>query len=84
MDHEYLRNVFLQARGAVQVAQFLQGGGVQTIETIGAGITWLVNRNLRLSVNYDHTAQQGGPSGTALSTGNYVRDLALITLRLFM
>jgi hypothetical protein len=84
VDHEYLRNVFLQARAAVQVAQFLQGGGVQTIETIGAGITWLVNRHVRLALNYDHTAQQGGPATSGLSTGNYVRDLALVTLRLLM
>ncbi|HKM64481.1 MAG TPA: outer membrane beta-barrel protein [Acidisphaera sp.] len=84
VDHEYLRNVFLQARAAMQVAQFLQGGGVQTIETIGAGVTWLVNRHLRLAINYDHTAQQGGPSAPGLSTGNYVRDLALVTLRLLM
>jgi hypothetical protein len=88
VDHEYLRNVLLQGRAGMQVAQYGQGGGTQTSFTVGAGVNWLMNRNMRLSADYDFTTQNSGssatvvgtPNLTALSTGAYNRDLFLVAL----
>jgi hypothetical protein len=68
VDHEYLRNVLLEGRASLQAAQFLQGGGTQTAYSLGAGVTWLLNRHMRLSANYDFTQQQssGGTSASAV------------------
>jgi hypothetical protein len=78
IDHEVFRNVLLQVSGGLQRAAFL-GGGVQTGLLAGAGATWLINRQLRLSATYDFTdsSSSGAPAG--LST--YARDVALLTLR---
>jgi hypothetical protein len=78
IDHEVFRNVLLQVSGGMQRASFL-GGGVQTGLLAGAGATWLINRQLRLSATYDFTdsSSSGAPAG--LST--YARDVALLTLR---
>jgi hypothetical protein len=92
-DHELRRNVFLQARGSINYAEFLQsGGGTETNYTLGAGATWLLNRNMRLSLNYDYT-QQIGTSGTnfvttpngfdeltTLTTAPYTQHLVALTL----
>lgn len=90
IDHEYRRDLLLQGRGGVQVAQYLHGGGIQTSFSFGAGATWLVNRNLRASLEYDFTDRSGSGSSSArgtqtlngLSSGAYSRDLVLLALRL--
>lgn len=56
VDHEYLRNILLQGSGGVQYAQYEQGGGTQTIYSAGAGATWLINRNMRLTARYDFSS----------------------------
>lgn len=90
VDHEYRRDILLQGRGGVQVAQYLHGGGTQTAFSIGAGATWLVNRNLRASLEYDFTDQSGSGNSSAraaqtlsgLSSGAYSRNVILLALRL--
>jgi hypothetical protein len=82
-DHEYLRNVFTQVRLGVQWAEYMQGGGNQTAETLGAGVTWLISRWVRLSANYDHTSQQGHTSIVG-TVGSYGRDVVLLAVRLAM
>jgi hypothetical protein len=85
VDHEYLRNVLLQGRMGVQAAQYLQGS-TQTSFTFGAGVNWLMNRKMRLSVDYDFVKQSGGssatfsgePNLTTLNTGGYTRSVFLI------
>jgi hypothetical protein len=80
----------LQGRGGVQVAQYLHGGGTQTSFSLGAGATWLVNRNLRASLEYDFTDQSGSGNTSArstrtlngLSSGGYMRNVFLLALRL--
>ena len=42
----------------MQHADFLQGGGQSNGVTLGAGATWLMNRNVRLSATYDFTDQR--------------------------
>jgi hypothetical protein len=82
VDHEYLRNVLLQGRAKIQAAQYQQGG-TQTALGAGAGINWLLNRAVRLSLDYDLTIEHGAssaeftykPNLTTLSTGNYTRSL---------
>lgn len=81
VDHEYLRNVLLQASAGVQHADFLQGGGQANAVLLGVGATWLMNRNMRLSATYDFTDQRGSHP-TTLSTGNYTRSVGLLTLRI--
>ncbi len=84
VDHEYLRNVLLQASASVQRADFLQGGGQASGFSLGAGATWLINRHLRLSATYDFTDQRGSSSPALLTTGNYTRSIGLLTLRVGM
>jgi hypothetical protein len=88
VDHEYLRNVLLQGRAGLQIAQYLQAGTTQTSFTFGGGVNWLMNRNMRLSFDYDFTAKNGltssalaGPFiATTLNSGNYQRSLVLLGL----
>jgi hypothetical protein len=84
LDHEYQRNVLLQVYAGVQRADFLQGGGQASGVSLGGGVTWLLNRNMRLSATYDFTDQRGSSSPTLLTTGNYTRSVGLLTLRLGM
>ncbi len=76
VDHEWRRNLLLHVSAGVQRADFLQGGGYQTGVTMGAGITWLVNRRVHILASYGLSAQHGG------SAGDYTRQSGLLTLRL--
>jgi hypothetical protein len=82
IDHEYLRNLLLSASAGVQRADFLQGGNAQNGYAAGVGVTWLVNRSVRLSATYDLTGVAGSHTGATLVTGNFTRQLGLLTLRL--
>jgi hypothetical protein len=79
-----MRNVLLQASAGAQHADFLQGGGQASGFSLGGGVTWLMNRRVRLSATYDFTDQRGSSSPTVLTTGNYTRSIGLLTLRLGM
>jgi hypothetical protein len=81
VDHEYLRNVLLQASASMQYDNYLQGGGHDSRLALGAGVTWLINRNMRLSATYDFPDQHGTASSTLQTTGNYTRSIGLLTLR---
>jgi hypothetical protein len=84
-DYEYRRNILFQARGGLQYAQYLQGGA-QTNFTVGAGVSWLLNRNLRLSLDYDTTEQTGTSNFSTplnpntLISGSYNQSLLALTL----
>lgn len=89
VDHEYLRNVLLQGRLGYELAEYLQGGaGTQSAFSIGAGVQWLIDRNLRLALNYDWTSQSGNSYASFSSTGspvaalngNFNRNLIALTL----
>jgi hypothetical protein len=77
-DHEYARDILLQLTGGVQRADFLQGAGGQTALLFGAGVTWLIDRQMSASATYDFNDQQGGSVGTA---GPFTRSIGLLTLR---
>jgi hypothetical protein len=87
LDHEYRRNVLLQGRAGVQHAQYLQGGGTQTNLTAGGGVTWLINREARLSLDYDYTTQSASaiasnPNREALTSVQFNQNLLALTLHL--
>jgi hypothetical protein len=77
VDHEYRRDLLLQVTGGVQQADYLQGGR-QTSALLGAGVTWLVNRRLRVALTYSFNDQEGGGSGTS---GPFTRSVGLLSMR---
>ena len=81
MDHEYLRNVLLNASATVRQATFNQSGGQQFGVAFGAGAAWLINRNLRLSLTYDVSTVRNSHLPVGTVAGNYTRSLTLLTLR---
>jgi hypothetical protein len=89
VDYEFLRNVLLQGRTGFQYASYIQGGS-QTDETVGGGVTWLINQYVRLSVNDDYTNQSSPGSsvgninneGVTNISGAYTQNIFLLTLHL--
>jgi hypothetical protein len=91
VDHEYLRNVLLQASAGYQAADYIQTGQTQTSYTLGTGAQWLINRRMRLGLTYAFT-QQTGLSNTTYTLqqqklngviyGNYTQSIVLLTLKL--
>jgi len=81
VDHEYARDILLNASATVRQAAFNRTGGQQVGVAAAAGVTWLINRDLRLSLTYDFADVRNAhlPSGTV--AGNYTRGLSLLTLR---
>jgi len=61
VDHEYLRDVLLDGEVGIQNAAY-QTGATQTEYAGRGGITWLLNRNLHLSLSYQYTKRIGAPS----------------------
>ena len=87
VDHEFLPNIFAQMRGGVQYAQYLQkGGGSQTGLDFGARVTWLLNRKLRLSLDYNFTGITGNGSSvnsfnqSPTTTSQFKQSLVALTL----
>ena len=58
--------------------------GHQIGTTAGLGMTWVMNRNARLSVTYDQTELHGSGIPTETLVTGYSRGVGLITLRLGM
>jgi hypothetical protein len=87
VDHELMRNVFLKGSGSVQRAQF-SPGGTQTQFSGGAGITWLLNRVVHLSLGYSFTTATNDTGSTATSNpemqrvGQYTQNLVAVTVHL--
>jgi hypothetical protein len=78
IDHEILRNLVFKASVALQQADFFQGG-YQRGSTAGAGLTWVLNRSLRLSFTYDQTDLLPAHGNSA---PGYSGGLGLVTVRL--
>ncbi len=64
VDHEYLRNVLFRAQAGVFLDEFNRNQGSATLYTAGGGVTWLLNRNLRLAATYDFTSRPSGSTTT--------------------
>jgi hypothetical protein len=67
VDYELMRNVILQGRGGVQYAEYL-GGGSQLSYNFGVGANWLLNRNMRLSLDYKYY-HQAAASNLSVTNG---------------
>jgi hypothetical protein len=82
VDHEYLPNLLLRADAGVYFTNYSTGGGNQTFYTIGAGATYLLNRNIRLVFGYDFTGRDSsGTNNTTFGT-NYTDHRLTLQLRL--
>lgn len=86
VDHEYLRNVLLDAEAGFENAAYFQGGG-QSGYDLGGGITWLLNRDLRVSVHYQFTERSSSSFLIESMTGHtrtasrpYDQHLVLVQL----
>ena len=88
VDHEYLRNVLLQANAGLAVDQYRNSGN-QKLYTLGTGATYLVNRNMTLGGTYTFLRRDSGSNvnvniagdGPNLG-GNYTDHRILFQLRL--
>ena len=58
VEHEYLRNVLLVGRAGVERADFLQGGGQQTVLSASAEVDWFLNRNQKVVAAYSFNDSQ--------------------------
>lgn len=86
IDHEYKRNILLNAYAQVENAEFqsvpgvppayafLQSGGSQTIFNLGASATWVINRNLRAGLSYGFTDRR------ASATASYTESVGLLSV----
>ncbi len=89
VDHEYRRNVLLQASGGFRAVQYFQSLGSTTAFTFGAGATWLLDQHLSAFATYKFTHQDGSGQRSAYATAqtpvavlpSYTRNVALIGLR---
>ena len=61
VDHEYRRNILLQGRVAAIDTSFVNAQS-QTIYDFGASLSYLFNRNMRLTGTYDYYLSTGGNS----------------------
>jgi hypothetical protein len=84
LDHELRRDLLVQASTGLQFADFLQSGGHAGGFSMGGGLTWLLNRNMRLAATYDFTDQRGSSNPRVLTAGSFTRSIALVTLRFGM
>jgi hypothetical protein len=86
-DYELMRNVLLEGRVDLQYVSYLQGG-TQANESVGGGVTWLLNRQVNLSLNDDFTNQNAPGTSTSTFTfvgepsGAYTQNILMLTLRL--
>ncbi len=88
VDHELYRNILLQGRAGFQYLQYLQGGGTQTSYSFGASANWLINRTVRLSLDYNYNQLSGSQASTFNGVSNITttgsssisRDIALVTI----
>ena len=87
VDYEYERNILFQGRGGLQYGKYFQGGS-QTVVSLGAGISWLLNRRMRLSLDYDYSALNGATQFSTAANPNtlvstqYTQSLAALTLHI--
>lgn len=83
VDHELRRNIILTAYASFAANEYNQNQGDQYLYRAGAGATWLLNRNMRLSATYDYADRHSSPgrSGQAVSFGpDYASNRFLVQL----
>ena len=81
IDHEYLRDLLFRASIGMQRADFFQGG-YQIGTSAGFGVTWVMNRDARLSFTYDQSDLHGSHIPTEALVTGYSRGVGLVTVRM--
>jgi hypothetical protein len=76
VDHEYLKNVILQGNAGVEYANVNQGSGHATLYNFGAGILWLLNRNLQIHATYNFAERESNLNQA------YKQNIMLLEVRL--
>ena len=76
IDHELTRDILLHAGYGIQRAEYEQSGGSETLNTAQAAVTWLVNRNARVTGSYTYLAKK------AATGGSLSESVAMIRLQL--
>jgi len=81
-EHEYLRDVILQAYTGVQLASFNGFSGNRASLNGGARVVWVVNRNMQVSLGYDLARwNENIVQPTGVDTER-MRNLVLASIRL--
>ena len=92
VDHEYLRNVLLQGRFGAISSQFT-GSQTQSIYDFGGSVSYLFNRNMRLTATLDYFDSVGNAGNQLtlipvaaegndfVSLNSYSREVGLLSLR---
>ncbi len=92
VDHEYRRNILLQGRVGALDTEFAGNVG-QTIYDFGASVSYLFNRNVRLTATYDFYNSTGNAvnqlvtvplaeiGSNVVSLASYNRQVALVSFR---
>jgi hypothetical protein len=65
LDHEYSRAILLNLHGTLYLDDYSQGGDSQSFLTVSAGVTWRLNRNLRLVAAYTYNNRHTSGAGTS-------------------
>ena len=81
LDHEYLRNVLLNASATLRHAAFHQTGGQQLGLAFGMGASWLVNRHLSVSLSYDFSGVRNARLPARAVAGDYTRNIVILSVR---
>ena len=87
VDHELLRNVIVTGTAGYSNAEYF-GGYASDLFAVGGGVTWKLNRLLRLGLDYRFTERQGGggaPQQIVQSSifafgGNYTENVMRLQL----
>jgi hypothetical protein len=93
LDHEYLRNVLINANAGFIAYEYQQNQqnqgnqGNQSYLTLGTSVTWLINQHMRLVGRYDFATRQSNTPIVGLSTsqslaGGYSDNRFLLQLRI--
>jgi len=89
VDHELYRNIVLNANAGLFVDNYAQNGGSQEYFTGGTGVTWRLNRNMRLVGDYTYSSRRSSGTTTyqppftldGVFGGNYSENVFRIRLR---
>ena len=79
--HECLRDLLLKASFGWQDAEYFQGG-YQSGPSFDLGLTWAVNRSLRVSLTYDQIDLRGSRFIGTTPLAGYSRGVGLLSMRM--
>jgi uncharacterized protein (PEP-CTERM system associated) len=75
VDHELRRNIILGADATYEMGEFEGTSREDDTLALGADITYLVNRNLRLVLDYDYDQRDSNAPGADFTTNSVILSL---------